>query len=166
MRRPSGPSGFTLVELVLVMIILTIALGLAVPTLRGWSQRAMLRDEADRFLALTVYARSRAVAEGRIYRIAFSDDQKSYQLTRQSGMEFEAVESPRGDVVTLPRFVTLQKSVEAAKGDRGICFYPTGRTDPAMLQLSYDDEERGINMSILIDCPTPTDRFQIVAKRF
>jgi type II secretion system protein H len=56
--------GFTLIELILVMAILMIVVGLALPSLKGFFRGRNLDSEAIRFLALTRYGLSRAVSEG------------------------------------------------------------------------------------------------------
>lgn len=56
--------GFTLIELILVMALLSIAVGVTFPMLREFFRGRVLDSEARRFLALTHYGQSRAVAEG------------------------------------------------------------------------------------------------------
>jgi type II secretion system protein H len=63
--EPDGsPSGFTLVELVLVMALLTVGLAYTAPSLSRFFRGRNLDSEARRFLALTRYGQSRAVSEG------------------------------------------------------------------------------------------------------
>lgn len=62
--RVSGAIGFTLIELILVMALLTIALAVTFPTLRGFFHGRVLDSEARRLLALTRYGQSRAISEG------------------------------------------------------------------------------------------------------
>jgi len=56
--------GFTLVELVLVMVLLTVVASLVAPRMSSFFRGRALSAEAQRFLSLTHYAQSRAVAEG------------------------------------------------------------------------------------------------------
>ena len=65
--RPSAfgaPSGFTLIELILVMAILTMAVSMTAPTLSRFFRGRTLDSEARRLLALTRNGQSRAVSEG------------------------------------------------------------------------------------------------------
>jgi len=57
-------AGFTLVELIIVMVVLAIVAGLSMPLLSGSIRQRHLKDEAARFLALTEYARDEAVSQG------------------------------------------------------------------------------------------------------
>jgi len=57
-------SGFTLIELILVMAMLLTVLALAAPSLVRFFRGRNLEAEARRLLALTRYGQSRAVSEG------------------------------------------------------------------------------------------------------
>jgi type II secretion system protein H len=57
-------SGFTLVELVLVMGLLTAVMAVAAPSLSRYFRTRSLQDEAGRFLALTEFAREEAISQG------------------------------------------------------------------------------------------------------
>src|SRR5215208_532805 len=67
-RRPARSagvrSGFTLIELILVLGLLLIVAGISYPTLKNFFRGRALDSEARRFLSLTRYAQSRAAAEG------------------------------------------------------------------------------------------------------
>ena len=56
--------GFTLVELIFVMALLTIVAALAAPSLSRSMRQRNLDGEAARFLAATEYARDEAVSQG------------------------------------------------------------------------------------------------------
>jgi prepilin-type N-terminal cleavage/methylation domain-containing protein len=57
-------AGFTLIELILVMTILTIGISITAPALANFFRGRTLDSEARRFLSLTRAAESRASAEG------------------------------------------------------------------------------------------------------
>jgi len=57
-------SGFTLIELMLVMAMLLIVLGVAFPSLQHFFRGRNLDAEARRLVSLTHYGQSRAVSEG------------------------------------------------------------------------------------------------------
>ena len=56
--------GFTLIELILVMTLLTIAVSLTAPSLANFFRGRTLDSEARRLLALSRHGQSRAVSEG------------------------------------------------------------------------------------------------------
>lgn len=57
-------AGFTLVELVLVMLLLAVVLAFAVPSLSRFTGQRTLEDETARFLSLIRFARSEATSVG------------------------------------------------------------------------------------------------------
>ena len=61
---PQARRGFTLIELILVMAILTIVISLTAPRLSRFFHGRTLDSEARRLLALTRSGQSRAVSEG------------------------------------------------------------------------------------------------------
>ncbi|MBL9169610.1 MAG: prepilin-type N-terminal cleavage/methylation domain-containing protein [Verrucomicrobiales bacterium] len=82
-RRTRLGSGFTLIELILVMSMMLIVLSLIGPSLSGFFRGRTLDSEARRFLALTRFAQARAVSEG-IPMILWIDAQQ-----RRFGVESE-----------------------------------------------------------------------------
>src|SRR5204862_288488 len=72
LMRPSRPvdrirrstRGFTLIELIVVMLLLAIAASLVTPKMSSFIRGRSLNFEARRMLSLTHYAQGRAVAEG------------------------------------------------------------------------------------------------------
>jgi prepilin-type N-terminal cleavage/methylation domain-containing protein len=72
--------GFTLIELILVMVIISIALGYAAPSLRGWGQGQKLRNAADEFVAATGTARSLAVSDAAIYALEINPGDNTYSI--------------------------------------------------------------------------------------
>jgi type II secretion system protein H len=79
------PGGFTLLELVVVMVVLAIAAGLVVPHMASFFRGRLLHSEARRLLAVTRYAQSRAVAEGVPVLLWIDSARSSYGLVTQSG---------------------------------------------------------------------------------
>src|ERR1039458_10120136 len=59
-----APRGFTLIELILVMSLLTVVISLTAPRLSRFFHGRTLDSEARRLLALTMSGQSRAVSEG------------------------------------------------------------------------------------------------------
>jgi len=63
-RHAKSETGFTLIELILVMTILTIAVSLTAPALANFFRGRTLDSEARKLLSLTRLGQSRAVSEG------------------------------------------------------------------------------------------------------
>ena len=98
-RSKSGTAptqgAFTLVELLLVMAILVVVIGLALPSLSGFFHGRNLDSEARRLLALMRRAQSRAVFEGVPMRLWVDGKNRSYGLEEEPGyadLDTKAVE--------------------------------------------------------------------------
>jgi prepilin-type N-terminal cleavage/methylation domain-containing protein len=95
-----SPGGFTLLELILVLALLLTVVGFAAPTLARFFRGRGLDSEAQRFLALTRYGQSRAVAEG-IPMVVWADpEQRLYGLEAEftyTEYDDRAIEFPVDD---------------------------------------------------------------------
>jgi len=101
--------GFTLIELILVMTILTIAVSVTAPALANFFRGRSLDSEARRLLALTRQGQSRAVSEGVPVELWIDSqngkygletepsfepqDDKAVELTLGSDIQLEAVDT-------------------------------------------------------------------------
>src|SRR6266404_5112384 len=63
-RSTQRSTAFTLIELIVVMTLLVVVIGIALPTLGNFFRGRTLDSEARRLLALTRQGQSRAVSEG------------------------------------------------------------------------------------------------------
>ena len=80
-RIPRGNQhGFTLIELILVMAILTIAVSITAPALANFFHGRTLDSEARRLLSLTRLGQSRAVSEGIPMELWIDVSQNSFGL--------------------------------------------------------------------------------------
>ncbi len=99
--------GFTLIELILVMALLTVVISLTAPKLSRFFPGRTLDSEARRLLALTRSGQSRAVSEGvpmdlwinapegtfglEAEHTYETEDSKAVELTLDSGLQLEVV---------------------------------------------------------------------------
>lgn len=74
-------SGFTLIELILVMVILAVVSGAMVPSLTSFRIGRANVNTADQLVALANYARNQAISEGRPYRLNVDPAGGQYWLT-------------------------------------------------------------------------------------
>lgn len=84
--RASG-AGFTLIELVLVMLLLAVVLAFAVPSLTRFTTQRTLEDETTRFLALTRFARNEAMSVGLPIVLWIDPQNQRYGLEALMGVE-------------------------------------------------------------------------------
>ncbi|KAF0173712.1 MAG: hypothetical protein FD161_3757 [Limisphaerales bacterium] len=83
--RRAALRAFTLIELILVMALITIVVSVSLPSLKGFFRGRDLDSEARRFLSLTRYGASRAVAEGIPVELYVDTQQRLYGLRAQAG---------------------------------------------------------------------------------
>lgn len=103
--RSRRRAGFTLIELILVLAVLAIVLGVAAPSLARFFHGRKVEEEARRFLALTRYGQSRAVAEG-VPMILWMDPEN-----RRYGLEAEVTfgnPDPRARVYEMDESLRLE----------------------------------------------------------
>jgi general secretion pathway protein H len=130
--------GFTLLELVLVMVILCVAMAMVAPSLRGfWGGRAVV-NAGDQIAALAQYARTQAICDARVYTLNIDPQQGQYWLTRDDpqGGGAQRLGSEFGRVFSLPQDVTIER-LDAAPPEAvwALRFSPNGRADVVPLRL-------------------------------
>lgn len=165
-RRPQGrgcarawAAGFTLLELVLVLVIAGIVLGVSSPSLRRflWSRRA--GDAAREMVALAEYARSQAVVEGRAYRLNLDPEEGCFWLTAETAGEFVEPPTEFGRLFLLPQGTAARwKWPHEGVGWGWIGLYPDGRSDPVSILITdaWGEAVRVFSLS-------PAEPLQVVA---
>jgi prepilin-type N-terminal cleavage/methylation domain-containing protein len=120
----AAQSAFTLIELILVMAILTMAVSLTAPTLASFFRGRTLDSEARRLLALTHGGQNRAMAEGIPIDLWIDtskgivgldaepsfekDDPKAVEFNIDSGLQIEVIKPV---VVTPTRMMLSSRQV-------------------------------------------------------
>lgn len=128
---PRFSRAFTLIELILVMALVTIVVSVSLPSLKGFFRGRDLDSEARRFLSLTRYGASRAVAEGIPVELYIDTQQKLYGLRAQAG--FLERDSKRVEY-KLPAEAAFEVSPPPAKKASG-----ESNDDPEMDTTSFND---------------------------
>lgn len=147
MKRP----GFTLLELIVVLSILSIMSAAVVPLFRG-TLESVESDHSFRDLIATIkYAQERAVTDCREYRLYISKETNEYWLMSlawsmgRDSKKFIPVEERQGDRMALSKRLEIQRLT--AKKDRKekasyISFYPSGACDQASLTVGRENGKR------------------------
>jgi prepilin-type N-terminal cleavage/methylation domain-containing protein len=164
-RKTSAPiaAGFTLVELLLVMAIITIMVAIAAPKLAGFAIGRKTNYAAVQIVALAKYARTQAVNEGRSYRLNFdpSSSPPAVWLTvQEAGQQFGTPTSSWGNRVELADGITMRTDITAQPPNGTyIEFHPDGRTGDGPVHVWISDRDgRVVEMA----CLSPTELFRVL----
>ena len=156
---PLERGAFTLLELILVMVLISVLLGVAGPSLRGFHGARRSADVAAQLLSLTNYARSQATAHGTVYRINIDASEGAYWLTAQVGGAHVKLNNEYGRRFVRPDTMTVAiESPVASDEESYVQFYPSGRSDQATIKLT---DLRG--EVIEVTSPSATESFRIVS---
>ncbi len=148
----NGNRGFTLLELILVMVIISTLLAVASPSLQGFFSSRRTDDAASNMLSLIKLARSLSISEGRIYRFNIDSDESLYWLTAAEKGVYEKLNTEFGRSFLLPddTTVTLDKQTDGKSIEQYIEFYPEGKAEPGTIKLT---DMRGNTVEILSASP-------------
>jgi prepilin-type N-terminal cleavage/methylation domain-containing protein len=155
--------GFTLLELILVMVIISVVLSMAAPSLRGFFSSRKAHDAAAGILSLIRYARSQAITEGRNYRLNLDPGEGAYWLTASDAGGYAALDTELGRKFLLPEFTTMELAMDddAEKDDEAsaayVEFYPKGHADVCTIRL-FDQNGDEVDVLAL----TPAERYNVV----
>ena len=135
-RRDRPQAGFTLLELLVVTLILTVLVGLSVPQFGRTFRHLQLQVFASDVATLFTYASRRAVTRGEVLRIQFDVKGRRYWLVSAQDAspeaKFERVSGKFGRVSSVPGTISV------ASGTPDVTFYPDGRADRFEMLISED----------------------------
>ena len=151
-------SGYTLLELVMVLAIIATALAMLAPSLSGFATNRKTEEVARQFVSLTRWARSQAVADGTTYQLVIDAQAGRWWLMVQpaDSTDFEEVLGPFGRVYTVPEGVEIRPELPVVNGQQAIQFDPTGRNDVAVIHFT------GPRSDITVACDAPVEDFRIL----
>ena len=157
--NPVELAAFTLLELILVMVLVTVLLGVTAPSLRGFHSARRGAEGAAQLLSLANYARSQAIVQGTIYRLNIELSEGTYWLTAQVGGAQVMLRNEQGRRFRLPDGVAVAiRSPAAGNEATYVQFYPSGRSDQATIELV------GLQGEVFrVTSPSATERFRIVS---
>ena len=142
------------------MLVICTVLAMAAPSLKGFFASRRGADAAATLVALTGYARSQAISEGRTYRMNVDSKAGTYFLTAQNGGTYGAPHTEFGQVFQFPagdQVELVVDGVDPAQGQDYVSFFPDGRTQPATITLSGLQGER-----VVVKCLSATEPFRVV----
>lgn len=139
-RGPARRAGFTLLELIVVLVTIGVVLAVASPSLRGFFQSRQTADAATNVYALTTYARTQAITQGCLWRLNVDPESGACRLTMQQRGAFVDLGTDLGREFLPPEGATITLQLDAtasvlpsAGGRSGAASSPqASRTGPNM----------------------------------
>ncbi len=131
-QKKNRQAAFTLIEIILVVIVLSIIAGFAVPNFSKTYAYIQLQRSAQDLAYLMRYAQSRAVTKNTTVRLQFDEDFSAYWLAEKikdeeeaEEEEFKRISSRLGKRFKISSGLKIAMEEEAASLD----FYPDGSID-------------------------------------
>ncbi len=141
-RKPSR-SGYTLIELILLTVIIAILIGISTPLFRRTFSDLEIKDASFNISRLISFAQERAVVEGTPFKLVLDVKKARYYLTREDPSapgKYIRLKEKLGRVFELPRGIKLKADKKV------ILFYPDGHSDKAAIRLLRGDESLKITL--------------------
>lgn len=160
--HPAQQTAFTLIELILVMAILTMAVSVTAPSLAHFFRGRTLDSEARRLLALTRNGQNRAVAEGIPMNLWFNTTQKtlgldaepSFETADPRAVEFSLDSSVELAVVKQPTVSSLATNTSRIQPISTASVLPQKLTHPGLPTIRFlpdgtvgDDSPRSLRLT-------------------
>jgi type II secretion system protein H len=156
-RSGRRAAAFTLLELVLVLLVITIAVGIAAPSLRGWSRGSKMRDTADQLVTLARLARTQAATTAQLHRLTLDARNNRAVIQKQDGENFIDMTEGEGGSYTFPEGITVALTDLQGGPRQFIEFQPNGRMQTSRFRVTMDD-----GYETVIECATPTEGFRVL----
>jgi prepilin-type N-terminal cleavage/methylation domain-containing protein len=156
-QAPVRSRGFTLLELLIVCLLISISLGLSIPSLRSTLMTDDLAAGCRKVISLIKSSRAKAVTEQEAYLIYYDSTER--KLWYQPADAKETADTSAS--ITLPSEVYIQKIKQASRStdqdamSTGIWISREGYMDKTAIQL-VDKENNSLNLLISPFLPTIT----------
>ncbi len=137
--KMSPISGFTLIEILLVAVLLGVCAGLVLPNFSQTYKGVLLKNSVSDLAYLMRYAQSRAISMDRQLRLEFTQDFKGYSLTEEISSvadepEFGRIKNHFGRTILIPAEVQVLSQVPL------VHFFSDGHMDK--VDISFCQEKK------------------------
>lgn len=143
--------GFTLIELVIVLVLLSLSVALVTPSLSRFYKRVELKTAAQKISGILRYFRSESIQKGKIHQVVFDADLREVRVraleAEEKGEALKEREEPKSPEkrYPLPGGVQMKEmkipSPETPSDLPVIEFYPNGGSNGGSLLLEMQDQK-------------------------
>jgi len=144
--RSGQDAGFTLIEVLVVLVVIGILVGLVTFSLTGQEERAV-RQETERLALLAGAAHQEAILQGKVLALALQTGGYEFQVLGTEG-EFQPL---GGDDVLRPRALPPGMKIESAVSDGAplgeggrIVFQPSGEVPLFVISVVHGPARRNV----------------------
>lgn len=138
--KPGKSRGFTLVELMVVMVIIALIMGLVATSMARSISGAEARAASRKLVASLRYTRARAIIDKAEQVFQVDTENRSYQAPGR-----KEIQLPEGVDVT----ITTARSEVTSEAVSGIRFFPDGGSTGGHIELTVNDREYRVNVAWL-----------------
>jgi type II secretion system protein H len=183
----TGKKGFTLIELIIVLIIIGAAIGLAAPRIGRSIDKMRMRSAVRRFAAVLRYTRQMAISRKKEYSVTIAQQAYSYTKVEKKSADTDSVEDEpenkadhtlteqnileRRIQVDVPKVIKNERvhlsyqpgdedEENEEEGAGEIIFYPKGESTGGRVIFAIED----LNLAFKIDVDPVTGRIKIERK--
>lgn len=138
--------GFSLLELMVVLILLSLSIALVTPSLSRFSRTVELKGAAKKVSAILRYCRSEAVNKGQVYQALFDSNLRE---VRVQSMASKKEKDEKGEAKTSEKTYSLPEGIRMKELDRSslpypsdiprIEFYPSGGSNGGTILMDSPD---------------------------
>ena len=142
-----------------MLALIGTVLAMVAPSLRVFCRGRETADAAARVLALTQYAHSQAVAEGRTFRLSVDTQASTCWLSAQQAGAFVELDCEMGRRLGFPAGSSLRLLDGSGQPSQlgYVQFNPDGRRDEATFEITGREGE-----VYRVACESATEQFRIV----
>ncbi|HOK09792.1 MAG TPA: GspH/FimT family protein [Candidatus Hydrogenedens sp.] len=151
-KKTKHIAGFTLLELVVVVALLSVLTGLVIPVYNRAMFSLRIRNTTQDITSLIRYAQEKAIAESREFRVLIDEDKGTFRLMRlksqsiEGDKEFEPVApADGGEALQLPETMTISRITagkDRATGLHYISCFPNGASDHGQLVIETNGSRK------------------------
>ena len=143
--------GFTLIELVVVLILIGISVALVAPTISHSLERAQFRKDIRSVSAMLTLARSQAIAHKVPYTLSIDLDKRTVWVDTAQQQNAK----PTKRITRLPLSHTDTLRVKAQKhektsGTSTLVFYPNGSSGGGTIQMGHNSQKETVEIDVNI----------------